>query len=395
MALKGTLKDFGIADIFQLIGQQGKTGVLHLVEGDQEVHVSFKDGNVVRAESSTRKKKELLGDMLVRAGLITERQLQEALEEQKRTLKRLGDILVAAGATSRESLKEMAQLQTTETLYRLFFWKNGTYAFEVAEVDFDPETLTPVRSESVLMEGFRRVDEWPLIRKKISNNSMTFELLKDLPEAPGGQDDLDSALDDAFGEFEGQGKKEEPEHSEGEFKNIGANERLVFGLVLPGRDVQEIVDRSRLGEFEACKALFNLVNLGYLRAVSAADTGTSRIGARARWSQRLVVLAGRVAMALVLLGAVLLIATRLELGSVAERRFADPAARRLASRAQLSRIRAAIGVFELRRGRSPESLKELVSHGILSEEELSYPWGQPFYYRRTGETSYVLLPPIR
>lgn len=166
MALKGTLKDFGIADIFQLIGQQGKTGVLHLVEGDQEVHVSFKDGNVVRAESSTRKKKELLGDMLVRAGLITERQLQEALEEQKRTLKRLGDILVAAGATSRESLKEMAQLQTTETLYRLFFWKNGTYAFEVAEVDFDPETLTPVRSESVLMEGFRRVDEWPLIRKK-------------------------------------------------------------------------------------------------------------------------------------------------------------------------------------------------------------------------------------
>jgi hypothetical protein len=28
MALKGTIQDFGVADILQLIGQQGKTGVL-------------------------------------------------------------------------------------------------------------------------------------------------------------------------------------------------------------------------------------------------------------------------------------------------------------------------------------------------------------------------------
>ena len=39
MALKGTLKDFGIADILQLIGQQQKTGTLHLQGRDQEVHV--------------------------------------------------------------------------------------------------------------------------------------------------------------------------------------------------------------------------------------------------------------------------------------------------------------------------------------------------------------------
>ncbi len=72
MALKGTLKDFGIADILQLIGQQGKTGTLHLKSKDQEVHISFKDGEICRAESSTRNKKDLIGAMLVRAELITE-----------------------------------------------------------------------------------------------------------------------------------------------------------------------------------------------------------------------------------------------------------------------------------------------------------------------------------
>ena len=51
MALAGTLKDFGIADILQLIGQQQKTGVLHLESKDQEVQIAFEDGNIVRAES--------------------------------------------------------------------------------------------------------------------------------------------------------------------------------------------------------------------------------------------------------------------------------------------------------------------------------------------------------
>ncbi|MGQ0504637.1 MAG: DUF4388 domain-containing protein, partial [Myxococcaceae bacterium] len=75
MALQGTLKDFGIADILQLIGQQQKNGVLHLRSKDQEVHIGFKEGNIIKAESVTRKKKELLGNMLVRAELITDQQL--------------------------------------------------------------------------------------------------------------------------------------------------------------------------------------------------------------------------------------------------------------------------------------------------------------------------------
>ena len=95
MALQGTLKDFGIADILQLIGQQQKTGTLHLQSKEQEVHVTFRDGSIVRAESSTRRKKELIGNMLVRAELISESQLESALEIQRRTLKRLGDVLVS------------------------------------------------------------------------------------------------------------------------------------------------------------------------------------------------------------------------------------------------------------------------------------------------------------
>ena len=49
MALKGTLKDFSIADIFQLIGQQQKTGSLYITHEEQISHVMFDQGNVVIA----------------------------------------------------------------------------------------------------------------------------------------------------------------------------------------------------------------------------------------------------------------------------------------------------------------------------------------------------------
>src|SRR5688572_169794 len=168
MALKGTLKDFGIADILQLIGQQQKTGLLHLKAKEQEVHVGFSDGNIVKAESSTRNKKDLIGNMLVRAEIISEQQLIHALDVQKRTLQRLGDVLVASNAITPERFKRMVHLQTTETLYKLFSWKSGSYGFEQCDLDWDKESTTPLRAESVLMEGFRMVDEWPLIKRKIT-----------------------------------------------------------------------------------------------------------------------------------------------------------------------------------------------------------------------------------
>src|SRR5512133_2232107 len=111
MALKGTLKDFGIADILQLIGQQQKTGILVLRAKEQEVRIELKDGNIVRAESSTRHKKDLIGAMLVRAEIITETQLETALDVQRRTLKRLGDVLVSMKMIAPERFREMIQLQ--------------------------------------------------------------------------------------------------------------------------------------------------------------------------------------------------------------------------------------------------------------------------------------------
>ena len=390
MALKGTLKDFGIADILQLIGQQGKTGMLHLKAKDQEVHIHFKEGNIVRAESSTRNKKDLIGTMLTRAQLIDEGQLQMALDTQKRTLQRLGDVLVSLNAISAEKFKQMVTLQTTETLFKLFTWKSGSYGFEQTDVEADP-AFVPLRAESVLMEGFRMVDEWPVVKRKITSYEMTFERLKELPPAPPTANEFDAALDDAF--------EDKKEVRGGEFQSVGDMERKVYGLATPTRTVRELIDLSCLGEFDTCKALCNLVNLEYLKTV-AVQGKSMELDRQDTFLEKSFAVLGRVAVGLMVVGAVFFIATRadfgaLKLGGAAAMAYTDPAAQRFISRQQLSRIESAIALYRLEKGDLPEKLDALVEAGLLKGDDLRYPWRDGYFYRRTEAGTFVLLPPLR
>ena len=376
MALKGTLKDFGIAEILQLIGQQMKSGVLHLESRDEEIHIAISEGSVVRAEQVGRKANERLGAMLVRAEIISQPDLDQALDLQRRTLRRLGDILVDLGSVSHEDLREITHLQTTETIYRLFHWKSGTYEFEAGGVEWDRETASPLRAESVLMEGFRRVDEWPIVRKRIPSLQATFERKRALP-------------------MEGPGSPGE----EAELASIGLNERRAYLLATPGRTVEKIVDLSRMGEFETCKALANLVNHGYLAQLAptgrARKAGAYALGWRARARAGAVRAVSTLAIAAALGG----LATWVDRSALAAAGpggvpVEDGAPRRFESRYALARLEGALETYRAERGEYPERLAELVEVGLISRRELSSPWREEFFYRRRPEGAYVLLPPM-
>lgn len=399
MALTGTLRDFGIADILQLIGQQQKNGVLHLRNKDQGVNVHFVEGNVVKAESANRSRKDLLGSMMVRAGLLTETQLEHALEIQKRTLRRLGDILVSEKMIARDTFRELYQLQTTETLYRLFHWKDGTYEFEQQEVDYDTEAITPIRSENVLMEGFRMVDEWPMVRRRITSYEMTFQRLKPLapaimqagPTPSADADPFDAALDSAFGEVEGGGGGDDD-------ADIGPNERRVYHLTEDGVTVQDIIDRSRLGEFETCKALNSLVEQGYLKAVAPARKGATPLGgvqrdllggvrrAVAQVAVGIVAIAGVGVLAYLALGG----------GRAVGHGFQPRAGQDLLAGAEMARLGEALQVYRLEKGAYPDGLGALAKAGLVGRSELSYPYGRPYFYRRQPDSpdGFLLLPPL-
>lgn len=249
MALKGTLKDFSLADIFQLIGIQRKTGVLTLKDKDNVVTVSFVDGNVVAAESQLRRLEDRIGTVLVKTGRITADQLQEALKVQKETLSRLGNVLVDKGLIDVDALRDALQIQINQTIYRLFRWQRGEYNFsQEARVDYDKKFVVPLSAESVLMEGARILDEWPMIEKGIRSFSTVYRRA-DVEIAPAGQDEPAAAKQD------------------GEAITLSEEERVVHALVDGKRTVQEVVEHSLFGEFETCRILYELINRQLLEEV--------------------------------------------------------------------------------------------------------------------------------
>jgi hypothetical protein len=327
--------------------------------------------------------------MLVRAGLLTEEELARALEEQTRSLRRLGDILVGLGLLSADDLRQVTALQTTETIFQLFHWKTGTYEFEPGAPDYDPATCTPLRAETLLMEGFRQVDEWPMVRRRISSPHMTFERLRPLEgEAREGGRTVTVSLGPGSSEDTFSGLRERSsEHS-----GLGSTERKVYALADPGVPVERIVERSRLGEFETCKALLTLANLGYLRPVEAPRH--SATGQLARdWRSRGRRWASALAATVVLAAVLAVLAQAISQRGLVAPGLRDNTGHRILARYQMGRLRGALEVFRLERGEYPERLDELLGVGLADDRDLAYPWSARYHYRRTTG-GYLLLPPV-
>jgi len=124
MALEGTIKDFGLPDIFQLIGLQRKTGLLTLKHDKENVTVTFESGQVVMADSAAKRLEDRLGNVLVKQGKLSKEKLDEALQTQKATLQRLGHILTTGNYITPKDLKDALQVQVSQIVFRVFRWRD-------------------------------------------------------------------------------------------------------------------------------------------------------------------------------------------------------------------------------------------------------------------------------
>ncbi|MCA9555728.1 MAG: DUF4388 domain-containing protein, partial [Myxococcales bacterium] len=287
MALKGTIQDFGVADILQLIGQQGKTGVLVFKSGARAVRVFFQDGSVVGASGPDLDARQHLGRLMVRAKVMSQAQLDKAIKEQERTYQSFVDLLVGLGMVTEDEVRAFARLQTTETVYALFDWSSGTYEFESEREDPPLAGVDPIRAETVVMNGIRMTDEWPSIREKIPSFSWLVEPMRALPERGHSSDEFDlSSLTDGNMGFDRR-------------TNVGDYERQVFALIGPGRTVQDIIDQSRLGEFETCSALSTLMSEGFVRVIKPKEKEVGHAKPKAdlkEHSLRVIAVLGRIAV---------------------------------------------------------------------------------------------------
>lgn len=398
MALKGTIRDFGVADIFQLIGHQGKTGVLVLDNDVDEVRVYFKDGSVVRAENVSRPAQMLLGNFMMRAGMLTQSQIDMAVREQRRSLKRIGAVLIDLGYASAGEVAEFATLQMTETIYPLFEWSRGTYQFETVPVEPSPEGVQPLRADTIVMNGIRMMDEWAGIREKVPSFTLFVEPARGLSAATAaaaGREGSSKGRGAGAGGGGGSG-----DASAEALEDIGPAEQEVYELARPERTVREVIDLSRLGEFEACRAIAVLLTAGFVRLVEPVDDSLSGDAQRMGFVERLKAGLSAASRIVVSAGLVFALASLIhdlildspEANAQSPRLYHDPTAYHLAA-SQVRVIRRALEVYRLETGVYPDALTELVTTHILSERDIRYPFSTPYFYRVRDDAP-IVLPPL-
>ena len=145
MALEGYLEDFGICDILQILSLSKKSGTLTLKSQQGEGVVCFIDGQVIRATSSFFP--ETLGQLLRRNKLVTEDQVDEALEFQQLpgVHQPLGRILIDKFQIAAAEIERVVATQIEKIIFSFFSWSEGVFLFRLEEVkSFGSALLNPL-----------------------------------------------------------------------------------------------------------------------------------------------------------------------------------------------------------------------------------------------------------
>jgi len=369
VALHGNLSDFGIAEVFQLVGQQRKTGTLVVEGAETPVVLAFDEGRVVRGGfGDPRDGADPLGPQLVRSGYLTAEQWRGFQQESRRSARSSIDLMLAAGLVGSEDLDEVRALLTREALFDVLRRTSGDFNFIAEPIEHESPTESLLGAEQILMDGLRMLDEWRTFEASVPGEDTVFGRVRPLAAA--------RALTRGAGDAR-------LEHVE-----------RVLQLVDGRLSVRRIIDLSRLGTFEAMRALAELRQAGVIDVAENAPRKTRK--QRAERGPRVAVLPlmrAAMATALPLLALAGLGAVALERAGGSQQQVGSPLPERPAAqfgdRFELERIRTELEVRRFAQGHYPERLDVLSARfDSLTPERLAA------YYYVVRDDEVVLLAPI-
>jgi len=236
VVLAGDLEAVPLAEVLQLLGQQEQRGVLTIFHGNAQVELHFNGGMLQLGTAVGIPEEFLLGRFILDNDQITPAELDQFLESREEPVKLLGIQLVKAGLITEEDLKEALKQQTCEHVYEILRWSSGNFSFRHTAMvaPLAQQAKLGLDIDAILMEGFRRVDEWHLIEREIDDFDQVYLRNEDTVSRMG------------------RGRLTREEFS-------------ILELVNGKNSVKEIVRLSRMSSFEVSKMLYRLLSIKLIR----------------------------------------------------------------------------------------------------------------------------------
>ncbi|HEY4188145.1 MAG TPA: DUF4388 domain-containing protein [Polyangia bacterium] len=237
--LSGQLGAISMSEVLMLLSQQGQMGTLRVLSDKARVDLFFRKGAIDLAAAVGVAEEFLLGRFAVEAGDITPAALAEVLDARAKAVGKpplFGRDLIMRGLLTEAQLKQAMRRQTAELTYETLRWAHGTFHFRRTQAlpDIVEEAALGIHVDTLLLEGFRRVDEWRLIERDIRNFDLVFvrdeERIGRLPRGTLTRDEI-SVLDAMSGKS----------------------------------TVRDVIRTLRLGSFDVSKILYRLLHTKLIR----------------------------------------------------------------------------------------------------------------------------------
>jgi hypothetical protein len=353
MGLSGSLREFALSEILQLLSSQRKTGSLRLTHGEETRVVYLLEGRIASVRDKGFGAEDPLGRFLRRIHRLSNEQVRGIASIHGESGRDLVDLLLNGRYLEREELAVLYERLVLDVLHEMLGWEDGTYSFSNT---VPPESVMPISlsTESMLMEAVRRTDEMRRYKQKLSDTGLVLGL-KELP-------DPDAALSE--------------------------EEKELFGLVDGRRSLGELLLESSLTDYEGYEALFRLVEAGWIEIQGRRVKEVPQPTPQAVSAERGAAIRRE---ALLAVGAVTLIAVfqLLAWKTTAPPPRAESLAQDAYASLGIRDVRFAVETFRTAQGRYPATLNELVTSGWLKKSQLE-PEGWTLVYAPTADDSYQL-----
>lgn len=238
VGLEGAIDLVPLGEVLQMLRFQQQTGVLAVKRGEAAVELCFYRGSIELALARNVSPEFLLGRYAVAAGVITRDELDGLLRSGVRG--RLGDALIEAGRLDKDSLERLLTRQSSEILYEVCRWRDGSFEFIQGLRRPEAEAAAlglPV--EALVLEGFRRVDEWGQIEQEVRSFDDVFAVDHGVVESVG-------------------------------VARLSPSERRVLDALDGVRTVNDLIARTHMNSFDVCKTVFQLRRARLIRRRSSA-----------------------------------------------------------------------------------------------------------------------------
>lgn len=232
-ALTGDFAIIPIAEILQLLAMQRQSGLLRVSTGRAVAHVALRGGTVQLARLEGAADDHRFGRWAVEQAGVRAQDLAAFVAGGLPRTGRFGEALVEKGLLSKEQLRTVLERQSAEAIYEVVRWTAGKFVHLSGPIPPEAEAAAlelPV--SGLLLEGFRRVDEWRLMEPTIVWDQLV-------------------AVDDV-------------QHRENEAR-LTAEEKRVVAAVDGTRPVAAVIDASGVPRFEAVRAVYQLLRSHVLR----------------------------------------------------------------------------------------------------------------------------------